>query len=192
MNLSQLNELDFKTIGQWPLSIKAFFAVLTAIIVGLLMYNMMISDQWDTLTREETREKELKDEYSRKYRLAANVEAYRDQMKVMEETFQNLLRILPASHETPGLLDDITYTGTNSGLQFKKINWEAEQPQEFYIELPIAIVVEGDYHQFGDFVADVSALPRIVTLHDFAIKRLESGKQEMSLKAKTYRYKEER
>ena len=37
MNLSQLNELDFKTIGQWPLSIKAFFAALTAIIVGLLI-----------------------------------------------------------------------------------------------------------------------------------------------------------
>lgn len=192
MNLAQLNELDFKTLGQWPLPVKAFFAALTAVVVALLMYNMMISDQWDTLAREETREKELKDEYSRKYRLAANVEAYRDQMKVMEETFQKLLRILPASHETPGLLDDITYTGTNSGLQFKKINWEAEQPQEFYIELPIAIVVEGDYHQFGDFVADVSALPRIVTLHDFAIKRLENGKQEMSLKAKTYRYKEER
>lgn len=192
MDMQQLNELDLKTMGQWPASVKALVAVILAAIVGLLMYNLMISDQWATLEREEAREVELKEEYGRKYRLAAEVVAYREQMKVMEENFQNLLRILPASHETPGLLDDITNTGTNSGLVFKKINWEAEQPEEFYIELPISIVVEGDYHQFGDFVADVSALPRIVTLHDFVIKRVDGGKLEMSLLAKTYRYKEER
>ncbi len=188
MDMQQLNELDLKTMGQWPTPVKAVVAVILAAIVGLLMYNLMISDQWATLEREEAREVELKEEYGRKYRLAAEVESYREQMKVMEENFQNLLRILPASHETPGLLDDIT----NSGLVFKKINWEAERPEEFYIELPISIVVEGDYHQFGDFVADVSALPRIVTLHDFVIKRVNSDKLEMSLLAKTYRYKEER
>ncbi len=190
IDLQQLQELDFNNMGQWPKAFKIVFAVIVAAIVAFLFYYLMISDQLDSLSSEQARETELRGEYQRKYRLAANLEAYREQMREMEQTFQNLLRILPASHETPGLLDDITYTGTDNGLVFKNINWESERPQEFYIELPISIVVEGDYHQFGDFVSDVSALPRIVSLHDFSIKRLKEGQLQMSLLAKTYRYKE--
>ena len=66
MAMQQLNELDLKTMGQWPTPVKAVVAVILAAIVGLLMYNLMISDQWATLEREEEREVELKEEYGRK------------------------------------------------------------------------------------------------------------------------------
>ncbi|GAA5215364.1 type 4a pilus biogenesis protein PilO [Corallincola platygyrae] len=190
LNEVDLNELDLNNIGEWPPVVKAIFVGIVSVLTCFLFYYFLISDQLDDLSREQAREVELREQFRSKYHLASRVKTYREQMKTMEETFENLLRILPASHETPGLLDDITYVGTTHGLEFVKINWEPERPQEFYIELPIAIVVEGDYHQFGDFVSDVSALPRIVSLHDFAIKRLDETKLQMSILAKTYRYKE--
>ena len=42
------------------------------------------------------------------------------------------------------------------------------------------------YHNFGEFVSKVADLPRIVTLHDFDIKR-EAGGLSLKLQAKTYR-----
>ena len=42
MNLAQLNELDFKTLGQWPLPVKAFFAALTAVVVALLILSLLL------------------------------------------------------------------------------------------------------------------------------------------------------
>jgi type IV pilus assembly protein PilO len=50
--------------------------------------------------------------------------------------------------------------------------------------------VIGDYHEFGNFISGVAALPRIVTVHNVSIKG--SGKQlTMDLTAKTYRYLED-
>ena len=97
-----------------------------------------------------------------------------------------MLKSLPTSNETPGLLDDITYVGTASGLTFELLNWQQEVPKEFYTELPIEMEVSGGYHNFGEFVAKVADLPRIVTLHDFEIKRQPNG-LSLKLQAKTYR-----
>ena len=66
-----------------------------------------------------------------------------------------------------------------------------EVQQQFYIELPIEIVVEGGYHDLATFVSGVSSLPRIVTLHDFEVEPVsddEPSRLRMSVLAKTYRY----
>jgi len=65
-----------------------------------------------------------------------------------------------------------------------------EQVQEFYIEIPINLNAVGDYHDFGTFVSGVASLDRIVTLHDFAITRRDDVFLDMSILARTYRYKE--
>ncbi len=50
----------------------------------------------------------------------------------------------------------------------------------------------GDYHEFGEFVSGLAALPRIVTVHDVKIsRRKDSDKLVMEATAKTYRYLEE-
>jgi type IV pilus assembly protein PilO len=109
-----------------------------------------------------------------------------------ESMFANQLKSLPESHETPGLLDDITFVGTTTGLDFVKLNWQPEIEQEIYIELPIDIEVVGTYHDFGKFVSQIAGLPRIVTLHNFDInlKSASSGELKLKLQAKTYRYRE--
>ena len=89
----------------------------------------------------------------------------------------------------PGLLEDITFTGLGSGLDFDSIQLQSEVAQEFYIELPISITVSGNYHDFGAFVSGVASLSRIVTLHDFSItKGADATDLDMIITAKTYRY----
>ena len=110
-----------------------------------------------------------------------------------ENIFATQLRSLPNSHETPGLLDDITFIGTTSGLEFVKLEWQPEISKEIYIELPIDIEVNGPYHSFGSFVSKIAGLPRIVTLHNFNITITDVGQDALNLKleAKTYRYQEQ-
>ncbi|MBT8121283.1 MAG: type 4a pilus biogenesis protein PilO, partial [Gammaproteobacteria bacterium] len=96
--------------------------------------------------------------------------------------------------EVADLLVDVSQTGLASGLEFELFKPKAEVPREFYAELPINIKVTGDFHEFGDFVSGVAALPRIVTLHNVNINRKggkESSDLVMNLTAKTYRYLED-
>ena len=105
-----------------------------------------------------------------------------------------LLRQLPSDTEVPGLLEDITRTGLESGLEFEEIKLQPEVVQQFYIELPIQISVVGTYHDLATFVSAVASLPRIVTLHDFDIQAADAdsvSKLSMKVLAKTYRYNDE-
>ncbi|MEE2001031.1 type 4a pilus biogenesis protein PilO [Alkalimonas sp. MEB108] len=185
-----VNELTLDNIGSWPAVVKAIFAAVVAVAVAALSYYLLVSSKIDDLNAAQRQETQLRQEYRTKYASAVNLEPYKQQMAEMEQTFSFLLKQLPATHETPGLLDDITYVGTTSGLNFVRINWMPEIEKEFYTELPIRIDVIGDYHQFGNFVSEVARLPRIVSLHDFNIAAEQDGKLRFNVVAKTYRYKE--
>ena len=192
INLSEIdiNDLDLENMGSWPAGAKIIFAVILAILVSVLSYFLLVDSKIDELTVAESKEVELRQIYRTKYAQAVNLDLYKQQMVEMEQTFSFLLKQLPTTHETPGLLDDITYVGTNSGLTFIRINWEPEIEKEFYTELPIKIEVIGDYHQFGNFVSEVAKLPRIVSLHDFSITTEKDERLRFNVVAKTYRYKE--
>ena len=184
--LKELNELDFEQIAIWPKEVKIVVTAFVAIVIGALSYYLLISPKLPILDKAEVKEQELKLQFEAKYRIAVNLEAYKDQLARIEEDFSSMLKSLPTSNETPGLLDDITYVGTTSGLNFKMLNWQQEIPKEFYTELPIEMEVSGRYHNFGEFVSKIADLPRIVTLHDFTIDN-QSDQLRLQLQAKTYR-----
>ncbi|MCJ8318639.1 MAG: type 4a pilus biogenesis protein PilO [Colwellia sp.] len=191
-DLSQFDDLELENIGQWPAAAKILLSIFLAVVVVFMGYFFLISDKMDQLDRVVVEESTLTQQFSSKYRIAANLELFKAQMIEAESIFANQLRSLPDSHEIPGLLDDITFIGTTSGLDFVKLNWQPEIVKEIYIELPIDIEVIGSYHQFGNFVSEIAGLPRIVTLHDFTVEIAKASTDGLRLKlqAKTYRYQE--
>ena len=190
INLDELNNLDMSDMGSWPIAAKAMVVAILVLMIGILTFFLLVDDQITQLEMSEAKEQELRQIYRVKYAAAVNLELYKAQMIEMEQTFSYLLKQLPATHETPGLLDDITYAGTSTGLTFVKINWLPEIEKDFYTELPIKIDVVGDYHQFGNFVSEVAKLPRIVSLHDFSVTTDKDERLVFNVVAKTYRYKE--
>lgn len=194
-----LSELDLNNLGSWPAAVKVISCVLLLIVALALGYNFYLKDLQAMLDGRRAEEVSLKEQFSSKAFQAANLDAYKAQMREMEESFGALLRQLPSDTEVPGLLEDITRTGLGSGLEFEEIKLQPEVAQQFYIELPIQIVVVGGYHDLATFVSGVASLPRIVTLHDFEIappseqkgEPVSPSKLRMSILAKTYRYNDE-
>lgn len=187
-----INDLDVNNIGSWPTAVKAIIMLL---LLGLMLgggYYFYLTDKQRVLEQVEVRELDLRRDYEDKSRQAANLEELRAQKLEMEATFGALLKQLPKDTEVPGLLDDITRTAVDNELKIESIDLGEERRTEFYAELPINVVVEGNYHKIGSFVSGVAALSRIVTLHDFNIEPQGSPDLlKMSILAKTYRYLEE-
>ena len=182
------NEIELENMGDWPIAVKALCCAFVAALVLYFSYSLLVSDEIASYRSAVAKETELRQTYKAKYAIASNLEIYRQQMVEMEDKFSQLLKRLPTSNETPGLLDDLSYVGTTSGLTFLKIGWLPEVEKEFYTELPIKIEVVGTYHEFGEFVGKVAQLPRIVSLHDFTIQTLGNNELTFSVVAKTYRY----
>ncbi|MFC6634092.1 type 4a pilus biogenesis protein PilO [Microbulbifer taiwanensis] len=193
LNELDINDIDFSRVGVWPLAGRvALLIVIAAVLIGGGYY-FLIGDRYQQLEFASNKEKELFTQFERKSFEAANLDAYREQLAEMEETFGALLKQLPKDTEVPGLLEDIDEYGRGSGLTIQKVALESEQVGEFYVELPIRIEVEGGYHEFGSFVSGIAGMPRIVTLHDFSIKTSKdsSALLSMVINAKTYRYKDQ-
>ena len=190
MNMN-LNELDLADVARWPTAARAVVILFLMGGVIFLGYWFHTKDQLVDLESAENKEEGLKVIFETKAKQAANLEAYEKQLEEMRESFGAMLRQLPNQTEVADLLVDVSQTGLASGLEFELFQPRAEAPREFYAELPISIRVIGGYHEFGDFISGVAALPRIVTIHDVSISRTGSGNLGMNLTAKTYRYIEE-
>lgn len=188
-----INDLDFENIGSWPKAVKVVIWALVFILMSFAGYKLYISDLNMSLETEQAKEQTLRADFADKADKAANLDAYRQQMEEMEETFGALVRQLPSETDVPGLLEDIDAKAVTTGLEVLSIDLQTEQAAEFYVELPIEIIVQGTYHDLGAFVSGVAGLPRIVTLHDFDIQRGEEndGSLVLTIIAKTYRYKDE-
>ena len=193
LNDVDLADLDLENIGSWPAALKVI--LLTLLFVALLVagFYVHIEELNKGLATVKQEEQTLRVDFEQKAFEAANLEAYKAQLAEMEERFGALVAQLPSETEVPGLLEDITDKGELNGLNIERIDLLDEQEQNFYVELPIAIEAIGSYHDIGAFISGMAGLPRIVTLHDFEIIIDGNGSNmlEMSVNAKTYRYREE-
>jgi type IV pilus assembly protein PilO len=190
----QLRNLDPRDVGRWPLAVRGFFiGVIFVVFAAFGWYMFVWNDDRPVLQKAEADELDLRAQFESKQQRAANLDAYKAQLSEMERSFGAMLRQLPGKTEVPNLLVDISQTGLAAGLQEKLFQPGSEKSNGFYAELPIHIKLVGSYHDFGNFVSGIAALPRIVTLQDIQITPVDATKGgydnlTMDVTAKTYRY----
>src|SRR5690606_6981636 len=188
----QLRSLDPNDPGRWPLPFRIGAVVITFIVaVPLGVWQFVVKAELPTLERAKLQEQELRATFDQKQRKAANFGAYREQLAEIAGSFGTILRQLPGKTDLPRLLVDIARTGLGAGLEEKLLQPLGEVQRDFYAELPIKIRLTGSYHELGNFVSGIAALPRIVTLHDITITPASQNAYDeltLDVTAKTYRY----
>ena len=198
-DINQLRSLDPKNMGSWPLPLRIL--VLIGIFAAVLLagYYFVISDQINERSKLVDTENTLKSQFEAKALQAANLDTYKQQLEDMQKSFGTMLKQLPGKTELPSILQDISQAAQVDGLKQDLFRPGTEATKDFYAEKPIDLQLDGGYHDFGKFVSDVAALPRIVTLHNIVIKPASGGGTggngtnalTMTLTAKTYRYLED-
>lgn len=201
MKLDDLKNIDFKNVGGLPWPVKA--VLLVSIFVGVVaaggwfVWKPMLDDLQkakDEEGRDDTTG--LRGQFETKLGQAANLDAYKAQLKEAEQKSSILLQQLPDKSQMDGLLNDINQAGIGRGLEFELFKPGTERPSALYAEMPISIRVLGNYHELGAFAADVAKMSRIVTLSDLTIIGVTSkdakgatsqGKLGMDAIARTYR-----
>ncbi|MBD3815164.1 MAG: type 4a pilus biogenesis protein PilO [Halothiobacillus sp.] len=198
MDLNELKNLDFQTIGLASLGTRmVIFLFVIVLIVGAIIYFDTLP-QRDELAQKQRQEASLLETIETKQKLAANLKAYQDQLKEMQTRFGELLRQLPNKSEAENLIIDVAQTSLRNGLKNKQIQPGREIKHNFYAEMPYTLTLEGTYNQLAKFISDTANLPRIVTLHNPTIRPekgdspdMKSPPLVMTIVAKTYRYLEQ-
>jgi len=193
--VEELQSLDVNDVGRWPTAFRVAVIVLVFVaVLGLGVWFTIVKDKHPQLQRAQSDEQELRLTFENKQKKAANYDDYKAQLAEIEQSFGTMLRQLPGETEIPSLIVDISQTGLAAGLQEKLFQPQSEIPRDFYAEKPINIRLTGGYHEIGNFVSGIAALPRIVTLHNISITPENADTFDslsMEVVAQTYRYLDE-
>jgi len=92
---------------------------------------------------------------------------------------------LPVEKEISSLLKQVSDLGTAAGLNIK--SWrpgaKATHPSGIVYQIPVAVDVEGTYHNLGYFLSSLTKLNRIVNISDMKLGSPKQVKGETVLNA---------
>jgi type IV pilus assembly protein PilO len=123
---------------------------------------------------------------------AENLDKFQKEYEEAQVKFKLALQLLPDKREIPSLLEGVSISGKDSGLEFILFQPTAEVQKDFYAEIPVNIQVSGGYHNLAMFFDRVARLSRIVNILNINIQAPAEtpGILSTSCLAMTYRFLE--
>jgi len=163
-----------------------------ALLVAAGYFLLVYRDTSTRLEKLQAQEFELQRRLTEVRSVAANLHEFEEEIAQLELKLSKVLRQLPDKKELEILLTDISNAGKKSGIEIKSFKRLAEVGQGFYAEVPIAIELEGGYHDVARFFDMLSKLPRIVNMGSLKMKVASEDLQATRLRvegtATTYRF----
>jgi len=148
------------------LGITLGIGVLAAAVYYFGFYQAAAAD----LEQLRAKELELQRKLSEVRSVAANIGAFEEEIASLEVKLKTALRQLPNEKELEVLLTDISNLGKTAGIEIKSFRRREEVVHDFYAEVPIAIQIDGRYHDIARFFDLLSKLPRIVNMGSLTVR----------------------
>lgn len=201
IKLEDFKDLDPQNVGNWPIPVKIVIIILLCGAVAGALYYFLTQPQLDIWNNVALEELKLRDDFKKKQWEAATLPKLKEQLVEIESNLSELQRQLPSKTEVASLIQDISQQAIANALKSELFQPGKEKSEQIYVEYPIKLQLNGQYHEFGKFVSGVAGMPRIVTQHDISIRPLSRGRATLEsigdikllldMTAKIYRYREE-
>ena len=161
--------------------------LLAALILAILLldYVSFYSPLADQIADLSAHVESARMERDKKKKLAANLPALKEQARLLDGMLKEAMAQLPDRKEIPDLLSSISTKVTESGLEILLFRPRPENPQEFYVEIPVDIVVRGGFHNLVTFFDEVGRLARLINLQNIEIKNPKINGDQVTVEAST-------
>ena len=143
--------------------------VVAALICGGFYY-FWYADAVEQQTKKEARLADLQKQIRALEATANKLPEFQREVQALEARLETLKRILPPEKEMPDLMRRVQYLAAQSSLQIRKFNPASPVQKEFYQEVPVALDLEGTYHNLGAFLDRISRMSRLVNMGNVKLK----------------------
>ena len=161
----------------WYGQIGAFVG-LSLVLVGVFWY-LVESPKQVELSAQTRQLSEIRGRITRGQALARQLPEFRKEVTTLEARLESLKPILPDERDAGDLLRRVQTLATQSNLQVRGFRPQAITTKEMHAEWPIALQLEGNYHNLGLFLDRVSKFPRIINVGNLVM----SAKQDATTSA---------
>jgi type IV pilus assembly protein PilO len=112
---------------------------------------------------------EIRGRISKGQAMARQLPEFRKEIAGLEARLESLKPILPDERDVGDLLRRVQTLATQSNLQVRGFRPQAITTKEMHAEWPIALQLEGNYHNLGLFLDRVSKFPRIINIGSMVV-----------------------
>jgi len=169
------------------------FMLIGLIFVGIFYFSYYAPEA-KRLENIEVELNQIEDEIRKAERKQSKIGQIREELENKKEVLEKLKGILPEKKEISQILKKIQSIISNARLDIIKFTVMKEKAQPIYVEAPIAISLEGNYHNLGIFFDQLSKLKKIFTVSSLSIRPFTKMSAERTIKATfnatTYLYRE--
>lgn len=152
-----------------PVGAKALILlVIVGVLFGLYFVLLHLSIK-DDITAAKQSHVQLEGELQALQQQQQQYLKLREDAANREALERQVLRVLPEKAEIPAFLDDLNRLAELSGLRVDSVIPQKEAPEEFYVKVPVALKLEGKFHQLAKFFYNISRLERAINMENIAI-----------------------
>lgn len=159
------------------------------VIVGAYVYLGWMPLQ-EEITRQESQVKLQKTLLVKNQRLAHDLPRKQKEYAKLEKQLKVALNMLPKKSQIPDLLENVSWAGKDSGLEFKKFKPGREVAKQIYAEVPVSLDISGSFRQMLTFLKRVGEMPRIVDIKNLTLRHSKDNTLNVKGQAVTYRFVE--
>ncbi len=145
------------------------FVVLALAGVGVFYYFYVMPADADMATRQQ-RLDGLKVEIAKAQSTANQLNQFRLQVAELEGRLESLKAVLPEQKDVADLLRRIQTLATQSNLAIRAFKPAPSVTKDLHAEWPIALQLDGTYHNLGMFFDRVSKFSRIINMSNISIR----------------------
>lgn len=174
-----------------PRSQRYLLSGVMYLLVAVLFYFLAIAPNSEEIDAANAQHDKLTETRNKVKARAENKAAFEAELEVLAARLKQALKELPNDREIPGLLSDIDGLARKSGLEVRKFQPMPEVMHEYYAEVPVQIIMDGSYHEFGIFFDRVSKMGRIVSEKDIEMGNpVDNGTEtDLTVSGKTVTYR---
>ena len=169
------------------------FLLIGGILFGIF-YMVYYSDNQSKIKGLDGQIEKLDREIKKAEKKEAQLPQIQKEKEEKEKVLNKLKEILPEENEISQILRKIQSIISGARLRIQKWTTQGQRRQEVYVEHPIAITLDGNYHNIGIFFDQLSKLKKIFTVNNLVVKPLPKMTTTFSVQtsftAATYTYQE--
>jgi type IV pilus assembly protein PilO len=165
----------------WKAQVGLFLVVAVAAVGGFYWY--YVQDVQASLATEQARLDAMKVEINKGLATARQLPEFQQQVGELQARLNLLRAVLPEEKDVSDLLRRLQTLATESNLQIKGFKPAAIVTKQTHAEWPIALELDGTYHNLGLFFDRVSKFPRIINVTGVTIKSKEKPQPGSTISA---------
>jgi len=152
-------------------AVQALVGVIMITLVGAFVHQFLLRE--DRLQIEAT--KSDISELERKINVAKAIQKSANELEIqmqdLKKQLERLKRILPLEVNKPKFMADIKRIANENGIEIMEATNNKSVVDDVIVEHPFTYISRGNYHDFGNFFAQLSNYPQIVNIKGLNLER---------------------